>query len=253
MPLVPSVLGSLLISVVSVALAVLIAVAAHADATMLAAAVAATVLALALGWGTLLGLEHARRTTTVVVGVSGLAGVALGMRTVEEAQPLAAFAGLMAGCVLLAFAHQLLRRDGRASLVESVTATLSGQVLAVLSAGWILLPSTRLGINGLFVAAAAAAATTLVVGLPIEDNLRGWAAFAAGAVVGAITTVVVAEGDLPATALVGVSVAAVAAGTALLLQTRPATRHPLALLTAAAGPVSAVGTVAYAVSRLAGG
>lgn len=249
----PSVVGSLLVSVVSVTLAVLIAVAAHADATMLAGAVAATVVLMALGWSTLLGLEHARRTTSLVVGVSGLAAAGLATRTVDLMQPLAAFAGLMAGCVLLAFAHQLLRRDGRRSLVESITATLSGQVIAVLGAGWILLPSTRLGLNGLLVAAAAAAATTLVVGLPIEDTLRGWAAFAAGAVVGAITTFVVADGDLPATMLVGGSVAAVAAGTAILLQTQPAARHPLGLLAAAAGPVSAVGTVAYAVSRLAGG
>jgi hypothetical protein len=50
-----------------------------------------------------------------------------------------------------------------------------------------------------------------------------------------------------------VAVAAVGAGTSILLQSQAGARTPLGLLTAAAAPVSAVGTVAYAVARLAGG
>jgi hypothetical protein len=244
---------SLLVAVVSVAVAGLLAVAAHAGSTLLAGAVALAVLAVALGWGVLLEVEQARVTSAGVIAVSGLAATGLATVTTTRTQPLAAFAGLVAGCVLLAFAHQLVRRDGRASLVESITGTLSGQVIAVLGAGWLLLPNTRLGLEGLTVAAAAVAASSLVVGMPIERSLRGWAAFAAGTVVAIVSAAVVASGDLVATALVGVAVAAVGAGTSLLLQSQDGARTPLGLLAAAAAPVSAVGTVAYAVARLAGG
>jgi hypothetical protein len=244
---------SLLVAAASMALAVLLAVSAHAGPTMLAGAVALAVVAVSLGWGILLEVDHARVSGALVIAVSGLAGTALATVTTTRIQPLAAFAGLMAGCVLLAFAHQLLRRDGRASLVESITATLAGQVIAVLGAGWLLLPNTRLGLEGLIVAAAAVATSSLVVGLPIEPTVRGWVAFAAGSVIAVVAAAVVASGDLVATALVGVAVAAVGAGTSMLLQSQQGAGSPLGLLAAAAAPVSAVGTVAYAVARLAGG
>lgn len=243
---------SVLCSLVSVLLAVGLVAAAHWGATVLAGAVALAVVLVALGWGALLDLERARITTAVVIAVSGLSGVGLALRTADRVQPLAAFAGLIAGCVVLAFAHQLLRRDGRGGLVESVTATLSGQVIAVLGAGWMLLPQTRLGLAGLTVAAAALAGSAIVVGLPIESNVRGWAAFAGGAVVASLASVLVADGDLLATALVGVAVAAVASGTTMLLQSQHAAGRLIGLPAAAAGPVCAVGTVAYAVARLSG-
>jgi hypothetical protein len=93
----------------------------------------------------------------------------------------------------------------------------------------------------------------LVTGLPIEGTLRGWAAFVAGASVSTVVSVVLANSDLAATLLVGVGVAGVASGLGILLQAQPRSSHLPGLLGAAAGTVSAVGTVAYAVARLAGG
>ncbi len=244
---------SLLSSLLSVALAAGVGLAAHQGPGALAAAVAVTVVLVAAGWGVLLDVDRARVSTAAVIAVSGLGGVALAWVVRDEVEPLAGFAGLLAGCVVLAFAHQLLRRDGRSVLVESVTATLSGQVIAVLAAGWMLLPDTRLGLAGLTVAAAALGASSIVVALPIESNLRGWAAFAAGVVISAVAAVVVADGDRLATGLVGAAVAAVASGTSMLLRAQPQATRWIGVPAAAAGPVSAVGTVDYAVARLSGG
>jgi len=244
---------SLLAPLGSIVLAALVVVAGDAGQPMLAAAVSLVVIVFALGWPDLLDVRHARVSTSVVIAVSGLAATALAAATAASLKSMSAIAVLLAGCVLLAFAHQLLRRDGRASLVESITVTLSGQVIAVLASGWVLLTQTRVGADGLLVAAVAVGAAALVTGLPIEGTLRGWAAFVAGASVSTVVSVVLANSDLAATLLVGVGVAGVASGLGILLQAQPRSSHLPGLLGAAAGTVSAVGTVAYAVARLAGG
>ncbi len=244
------------VAAVSVALTALVAVTGQVGSQMLATAVALAVVCLALGWAELLGLEQARISTAAVIGASGLAATVLALVVQSSMQPLAAFAVLLAGCVLLAFAHQLLRRDGRARLVESLTATVSGQVIAVLGAGWVLLQDTGMGRDGLVVAAAAVAVASAAVVVPVPRGLRGWVAFAGG-LVAAVVAILVLGGDsagsLPARLLVGLAVSAVASGTALLLASQRSASRPLGLLAAGAAPVCAVGTVAYAVARLSGG
>lgn len=257
MRLVKPALAGLAVAMVSVALAALVGVTAQTGAQLLAGGVALAVVCLALGWAELLGLEHARNSTAAVIAGSGLAATALALVTAEEIQPLAAFAVLLAGSVLLAFAHQLVRRDGRARLVESLTATVSGQVIAVLGAGWVLLHETRMGQHGLIVAAASAAASSAAVAAPVRRGLRGWAAFAAGLVASLVAILILgaddASGSLLARLLVGLSVSAVASGTALLLASQRSAARPLGVLAAGAAPICAVGTVAYAVARLSGG
>lgn len=248
---------SALVAAVSVALTLLIAVAAHAGSVPLAAAVAVTVACLALGWGELAAMEHARRGTAVVVGVSGLAAAGLALYSTEAFGPLSGFAVLLAGCVLLAFGHQLQRRDGRPRLVESLTTTVAGQVLAVLAAGWVLLSQTRMGVGGLVVVAAAEATAAVVVLLPTRRSLSGWAAFGAGVLAALVAVLVLhrvapVNATVPAQILLGVAVSAVAAGTAVLGTAERVAARSLGVLAAGAVPVCAVGTVAYAVARLAG-
>ncbi len=249
---------SALVAVVSVALTVLIAVAAHAGGLLLAAAVALTVCCLALGWGVLVALEHSRNASAGVVAVSGLAATGLARYSTDAFGPLAAFAVLLACCLLLAFAHQMLRRDGRPGLIESLTGTVSGQVLAVLSAGWVLLSQTRMGNGGLVIAATAVATAVVVVVLPLRRGLRGWLAFAAGVVASLIAVWVLSrtapvDATVPAQLLLGIAVSAVGAGTSVLLAGQRTAHQPLGVLAAGAAPVCAVGTVAYAVARLVGG
>ncbi len=234
-------------AVASVALAALLVVAAWSGPLLAAAAVAVSVLALASGWGSLLDLPDERGTAVVVLltGSAALAAVAAGF---DARRPLAVFAAVVAAAVLLAFAHELLRGGGRADLVESVTGTLSGQVVAVLGAGWVLLPSTGLGVAGVVPAAAAVVAARLATALP--GAASAWAGLVLGAVAAGVAARQVTPDHVVAGAVTGLCVAAVVVGLDRLLSAQDAARGTAGLVAAAAAPVTAAGTVAYAVARL---
>ncbi len=239
-----SVLGALVTS----ALAALITVAAYAGVTVLAAAVGLTVMLVALGWAVLLELPD-RRGTALMVVLGGWAGVAGGLWARDRARPLSVFAALVALAVLSSFGHELLRGGRRERLVESVTGTLTGQVVAILGAGWLLLPTTSLGVDGVGVAAVALAVTRIVGSLPLSGQIVGWVGLAAGGAAAAgAAQLLGATGSAPV--VVGVAVAAVAAGVDRLLLAQPGARGPLGLLSGGAVPVAAVGTVAYAAALL---
>jgi hypothetical protein len=241
---------ALLGALASVAFAGLIVVAGYAtSAWLLAGAVAIAVLALALGWPTLLDLP-APRGSAVVVGLTGAAGVVTAIRAADVTRPLAPFAALLAGAVLLAFAHELVRRHGRPHLVESVTGTLSGQTLALLGGGWALLPNTRLGLTALVTAAAAAAAARLASAVPVPARISGWVCLVVGTVVGGGVGLVLEPRKAWAMVVAAAVVASAVAGLDRLLLALAAGRSLLPRLAGAAAPVLAVGTVAYAVARL---
>lgn len=241
-----AVLGAL----ASVALAALIAVAAWtATPLLLAAAVGLAVLVLALGWGSLLDLP-APRGSAVVISVIGLAGAGVALKADEMTRPLAPFAALMALAVLLAFTHELLRRHGRPHLVESVTGTLSGQVVALIGGGWVLLPSTKLGLTAVATVAASVLGARLSALLPVPARVAGWVALAGGLVAGTFAGVMVAPARVVPVALLSLGVSSVVAGFDRLLLRLPTARGVAGLLSAAAAPVLAVGTVSYVLTRL---
>jgi hypothetical protein len=233
----------------SVVSAALIAIAGYAGTAILAGAVALAVLALAAGWAPLLDLPHPPGSIVLVAG-TGLVAVGIAFAVADQAQPLAAYAGVIAGAVLAAFGHELLRRDGRADVVESVTGSLSGQVLAVLAAGWLLLPETRVGQEGVVVAAAAVGAARLATALPWRLLVTSWVAFGFGVVGATVAAVAVGGIELGTAAAVGVAVAGAVAALDRLLSADLAAQHQQGLLAAAAAPVCAAGTVAYAAVRL---
>lgn len=234
----------------SVALAALFVVAGHAATPpLLAAAVGLAVLLLAIGWAGLLGLP-APLGSAAVIALTGWSAAALALRAASMTRPLAPFAALLAVGVLLAFGHELVRRDGRENLVESVTGTMSGQVLALLSGGWVLVPTTRLALTALAVPVVAATAARLIAFVPVPPHLLGWTALVGGVVVGATVGAVL---DLPHT-LPLFLLAAVAAGVVagldrLLLPTLRGCGAPAALAVGAA-PLLAVGMAVYVAARL---
>jgi len=239
-------------AIASVAFAGLIVVAGYAvSPLMLAGAVAVSVLVLALGWGSLLDLP-ARRGTGLVIALVGCGGAALAVKAANMTRPLAPYAALLAGAVLLAFAHELTRRRGRPHLVESVTGTAAGETLALLGGGWALLPGTRLGLAALVAGAAATGGARLVAVLAVPERIAGWAALATGAAIGAIAGAVVDPTRVLPLLAVAVVVASVVAGLDRLLLGLTGRRSVLAVLAGGAAPVLAVGTVAYAVARLVG-
>jgi hypothetical protein len=234
----------------SVVLAAVIVVAGYAvSAPLLALGVGLAVLVLAVGWGRLLELPAARGTAVAIL-LTGWAGAGVAVLAAKASTPLAPFTVLLAGAVLIAFGHELIRRHGRPHLVESVTGTFSGQTLALLGGGWVLLPVTSLGVAAMATAAAAAAAARVAELLPVPERIAGWLAAVIGVAVGAFTGIMVDPKRPLPLLMVALVVAAVVAGLDRLLLLLPRARTGQAALAGAAAPVLAVGTVAYAVARM---
>jgi hypothetical protein len=243
-------LAPLLASVVSVLAAAMIVVAGYAGTSILSLGLVMLVLLLAVGWPVLLRLPDPIGSG-VLIALTGIGAVGAGLRPPEPDLPLAAFSVLLALSVIAAFLHELIRRDGRHELVESVTGTLSGQVLAMLGAGWLLLPDAQIGEATLLVAAVAVASARAATALPWPNSVTGWVAFLAG-LVGAVLAALTQHGhiDVAPAAAMGLAVAAVVAALDRLLDAQPAGRNGLGLLSAAIAPVLIAGTVAYAAVRL---
>jgi hypothetical protein len=235
--------------------AVVLAVAGFAGGWLVAAAAGLCVLGLAVGWGDLLRLPH-KPGTAVLVGALGAAALVIGTlaSTTQDRlpQPLSVFAAVIAIAVLTAFAHELVRQDGRRNLVESLTGTVTGQVIAVLASGWVLLAYTRPGSSALVVTAAAVAGGRLASGLPLPLP------FGAMAWVGVVVGVLAAFGasffvsGVPPlnAAVVGLTVSGVAVAIDQLFGPAPDQLQDLSMLARAAAPVAAAGTVAFAVIRI---
>jgi hypothetical protein len=233
--------------------AVVLAVAGFAGGWIVAAAAGLCVLGLAIGWGDLLRLPH-RPGTALLVGGLGVAALVIG--TLASAadttlpQPLALFAAVIAIAVLASFAHELLRRDGRVDVVESVTGSLTGEVIAVLASGWVLLAYTRPGSSAIVVAAAAVALARLVSGLPLPDQLKPWLGVAMGVAAGLTASYFVSGVPPVNAAVVGLTVAGIGIALDQLFGPVPTRTTDLSVLARAAAPVAAAGTVAYAVIRI---
>lgn len=236
-------------AVASAALAALVAVSAYSAGPVLAAAVALVVLATAIGWGALFELPAALGSG-VTVGVAGLAGVATALAVQGRARPLAAFAAVLAVGVLAAFAHELVRRPPREDLVESLTGTLAGEVVAVLGATWVLVPQTALRGQAVVVAAAAVAAARLATALPLPALWNGWIGLAAGTAAATLTARFMDVVDVGPGLLIGVSVSGVVVALDRLLASPAELRGAAALMAASAAPVATAGVVAYSVARL---
>lgn len=237
-------------AIVSVAVAALLAVASYSGGLLVLATVVLMVLGIAAGWGALLGLPDPRGTG-VTVAVTGLGGVAVAHSGLTSERPLAGFSVLLAIGVLVAFMHELARRDGRPELARSVTATFVGQMISVLGAAWMLLPATRVGDRGVILAAAATAVAAVVVALPWPLRLAGWLALAGGAGAGVGVAMLMVPGvEAGRAAAVGAAISSVFAVLYRMLVNEPGVRHASATLAAGLAPLAACGTAAYAAARL---
>ena len=139
----------------TIAFAALVGLTGYASPDFVALAVALAGLVVAWGWPQLLSLPSPRGTTTVlVIGTVLMTGTALLTR---EAPYLQWMPAALAVAVIGAFLHQLMRRDGRPRLTESVSASITG--LAVISAGVALGPRSPEFLNGEHALAATIAET----------------------------------------------------------------------------------------------
>ncbi|MFI6425657.1 hypothetical protein [Promicromonospora sp. NPDC050880] len=237
-------------AVTTAALAALVAAASYVQPRPLplAAAVVVLVVLVALGWPSLLRLP-APGSTRVVVALCGIGGAAVTYVTPGE-PVLRHLPTVLAGAVVLAFVAQMLRRDGRPQLTESVSGTVAGVVAAIAASGWIAAARSDAGAALVVTSAVALAVAAAVSALPV----RGWVALAISAVaavlVGGAAGTLLPNIDTVSGLWCGLVAGLTVGALHLLLERLPARGARLAGISASALPVVVCGILVFVVGRM---
>lgn len=238
---------------------VVLALTAVADPRLLAFGVWAAAMGVAWGWAGTLGLPSPRGSTAVLT----LGAVVMVLAVVGRTDPpwLTWLPAAIGTSMIAALVHQLLRRDGRPRLVESVTGV--ALALGVLASGAMLVPVSRVA-TGLVVAAMAAAAASAALDLLGRwRRVRPWLV-PGSMVAGGLAAVAVTAGwdalgwptsggaglGWPTVLLVGAGVGAVGHASRAVLSVLPTVVHLRPQLVSALTSVLLSGVVAYAVARV---
>jgi hypothetical protein len=217
----------------------------------LTAASLAPMAAMIGGWAWLLALPTPRGTTWVLaLSAAAVVAVAAFARDAE----LTWFPAALALGVLLEFGHQLLRRDARPRLVESMSASVTGIVL--LSSGASLTaalqhPSGRPAVVVVLSAVVLAALSDayVVLGWPAWVGAASSAAFGAAGAAGAAALTGL---RLPTAVAVGAFAGLSSYAIRYVQGGLPRLTRPRAQLASAAGSVLAVGLLAHLLLLLPG-
>lgn len=224
----------------------LLVLALVADPVLLAAGLAWAGIVVAWGWPTLLG-SSSRFGSSLAIGVAGVLAPASAAAVAEEPYLRFVPVALVIGMAIM-FGHQMVRRDGRPRLTESLGITSLGLAVVALGTTWMPLSRTERAVDIAviaFVSIGVGALADLVTGvakarpwmLPLAMLLGGAGAVVAGAVVGGPS--------LAPTALVGFLCAAVSHTTRRLLTVLPAISGVRGQLSSAAASLLVPGVVAY--------
>ena len=159
----------------------------------------------------------------------------------------------LAGAIIVAFLHQLARRDGRPRLVESIASNITAIAIVVSGACFVVLPRTPHGAWVIALAAggmAVSALTDLVGDMP---RLHVWLmplAMLAGGVAAIVIALVSGDMAWGTAALLGLLAAGVSHAIRRVLAMVPAISSPRSQLVSASASVLTVGVVVYVVGRL---
>ncbi|XVX19730.1 hypothetical protein ACQP1U_15715 [Actinomycetota bacterium] len=240
-----------LVTVATIALSAFVALCAFVGPEFLAVGVGLVGVLLAWGWPALNG-SPSRVGSSSVLALSSI-GAAIAAVVVLDDPYLRFLPLAMAASVIGIFLHQLLRRDGRPRLSESVAVTAAG--VAVISSGAAYIPLPRLEVGDVVVAAAAAAvaAGSIADLLSGRSSLRAWMLplamlLGGGAAVGVMAG---AGGrELGAAALIGVCASTVAHAMRRALAVLPPIAGTKGQLASAAASLLLTGAVVYVPARL---
>lgn len=216
------------------AAAALLAVSALMPPYVTAVVVGVAVLVFAWGWPHLLGLPGAP-STSIVVALVGIASV-VGCTVMASARPVVPALGLG---VLAAFLQQMLRKDGRENLTDSIAGTVSGLVIAASGGAWVALEPMAGGVETLLVASAAMCAGALAHFLPAARPVVVGAIMLLAALVG-LGVGALLHVSLIAAGAVGLAVGGLMAA-CLVVFVRGADAHAAAVPAAALAPLLAIG------------
>jgi hypothetical protein len=239
-----------LVTIAVVALAALMTISAFAGPILVAVSVALAAGVLVWGWSSMLGLPSPRGSALVLaIGSVAAIGTVFATRTDPY---LAWMPAALAGALIVAFVHQLARRDGRPRLVESVASTITAIAIVVSGASFIALPRTPHGDWLVALAASAMAVSALTDMVGGSARLRAWLlplAMLAGGVVAIIVGVTIASIGWGPSALVGVLAAGISHAIRRALAMLPAITAPRSQLVSASSSVLIGGVVVYVVGR----
>lgn len=207
----------------------------------------AVVAAVGYGWTRLLQVPVGWGVGWVVTG-TGAAGalvVAVGGQEALVWIPVAFALG-----IIVAFVHQMGRRDGRPRLVESVSATITGQAVVLLGTGWLVADAGTESVGPALVGAVGCLAAALTMTLPWPRALTlplsaVSGGLAAGAVAAALPTLPVLD-----SLVIGAVAGTTTAGLHVLLYRQPTTSHRRAAISAGAACVLAAGLAVHVGARL---
>jgi hypothetical protein len=240
-----------LLTIASVALAGLLTISAFAGPALVAVAVALAAGVIAWGWSGLLGLPSPRGTAFVLV-VGSAAAIGTALATPDDPF-LEWMPAALAGSVIVAFLHQLARRDGRPRLVESIASNITAIAIVVSGASFVVLPRTQ---QGAWTVALASSAVAMSAGTDLAGSSLRWRAslLPAGMLAGGVAAILV--GHLSGTvtwgvaALMGVLAAGVSHAVRRVLAVLPAISGARSQLVSASASVLTAGVVVYVVGRL---
>lgn len=214
------------------------------------AVVAASLLALAIavGWPVLLNLPNLLGSS-VVIALGGLGAVAAVYATAGGPR-LRELPLVVALAVLLAFVNELARQDGRTRLLDSVSGTVAGVLVATAAAGW-LAAERSVGGTALVVSATAALAVAAAVSaVPLGGWLGALVTTGAGIATGAAVGALMADYPRAVGPLLGFAMGLLVAALHALLDRLPALRRRTAALAVVVLPVALSGVIVYVVGRV---
>ncbi|WP_298454811.1 hypothetical protein [uncultured Cellulomonas sp.] len=235
-------------AVVTAAVAALVAVAASLGEVALVVLAAVLALAVAAGWPGLADAP-ARRGAGAVIALGGLGGVLAVTFTTGEPY-LRELPEVLALAVVLAFLHELVRRDGRERLVESVAAVVSGVLVAASVAGWVAAGRTTGGEPVVVTGALALAVGSAVSAVHLAGWLSALVTIVAAAGAGAGGGALLPEVDVLPGALIGVAVGILIATLHRLFDRLPVMRRRWPAVAGAVLPVTVTGILVYVVGRV---
>jgi hypothetical protein len=232
----------------ALACAGLIALAGYAGSLALGGAVLVVCGVMAWGWPGLLELP-APRGTVAAIGLSAvLATTAVALTKDDPLLDWLALAG--AGGVIVCFGHQLLRRDGRPRLVESLSGETMAVALVVCAAALVGLPRTTGGADAVLTLAVAVAAVAAVELVPLPERLLTLPALVGAAAAGALAAGLARHTPVAFGAVVGLAYAVGVICLRRLFLSRPVLAFLPAALALAMAPIAAAGIVTYVLARL---
>jgi hypothetical protein len=226
------------------------------EAAVIGAAIVLALL-LAVGWPVLLRLPNPLGSS-VVIALGGV-GAVLTVAATRGGDVLRQLPVVVALAILLAFVNELARQDGRRRLVDSVSGTVTGVLVATASAGWVaserMVDGTYLVIAGA-ASLAFAAFASFAAGISALSH-REWAVATVttgtGVLSGAAVAAVVPGTSPLVGAFLGLGTGMMIAALDALFHRLPALRSRLASMAAVVLPVAVAGILVYVVGRVLNG